>query len=168
MAAVVAVDAPGGLRGATEMAAVLRVHRLRPELAKLPRYESAAAAGLDLTACLDEPLTLQPGRFAAVPTGIAVALPDSHEGQVRPRSGLARKHGVTVLNAPGTIDADYRGEVQVLLINHGAQPHTIESGDRVAQLVVAPVAQVDVVEVEDVEQLGETARGAGGFGSTGQ
>lgn len=150
------------------MAAVLRVHRLRPQLAELPRYQSAAAAGLDLVACLDQAMTLQPGGYAAVPTGIAVALPEGHEGQVRPRSGLARKHGVTVLNSPGTIDSDYRGEVQVLLINHGQQPHQISSGDRIAQLVVARVAQVDIVEVEDVAQLGETERGTAGFGSTGK
>ena len=149
------------------MAPALKVHRLRPELAELPRYESAAAAGLDLVACLEQPLTLAPGAFAAVPTGIAVSLPPGHEGQVRPRSGLARRHGVTVLNAPGTVDADYRGELQVVLINHGAKPYDVTGGDRIAQLIVAPIARVDVVEV-DAAALGETTRGAGGFGSTGK
>ena len=152
----------------SEAAPVLRVHRIRPELAELPRYESAAAAGLDLVACLDAPLTLPPGAHDAVPTGIAIALPTGYEGQVRPRSGLARKHGVTVLNSPGTIDADYRGEVQVLLINHGSEPHVVEPGQRIAQLVVAPVAQVDVVEVHEASELGDTKRGSGGFGSTGR
>lgn len=145
----------------------LRVHRLRSQ-AVLPRYESAAAAGLDLAAALDLGVTLQPGEFRAIPTGLAIALPPGHEGQVRPRSGLARKHGVTVLNSPGTIDADYRGEVQVLLINHGPRPHRIEPGERIAQLVVAPVVQAEVLEVQDAGELGDTERGVGGFGSTGR
>lgn len=145
----------------------LRVHRLRDGV-PLPRYESAAAAGLDLAACLDRPVELAPGEYRAIPTGLAIALPEGHEGQVRPRSGLARKHGVTVLNSPGTIDADYRGEVQVLLINHGTAPHRIETGDRIAQLVIAPVVQATPVEVADADALGETERGSGGFGSTGR
>jgi dUTP pyrophosphatase len=146
----------------------LRVLRLRPELAALPDYATEAAAGLDLAAALTEPLTIEPGAWAAVPTGLAIALPAGHEGQVRPRSGLAAKHGVTVLNAPGTIDADYRGEVQVLLVNHGSKAHEIRPGDRIAQLVVAPVTRVAVEEVASAEALGDTARGAGGFGSTGR
>lgn len=133
----------------------------------LPSRASAAAAGFDLSAAMPEgaPLTLAPGARALVPTGFAIALPDGHEGQVRPRSGLAAKHGVTVLNAPGTIDADYRGEVKVILINHGAEPFVVRRGERIAQLVVAPVAVVDVVEAD---ALDDTARGAGGFGSTGR
>ncbi|MEM8608184.1 MAG: dUTP diphosphatase [Myxococcota bacterium] len=149
------------------MMATLRVHRMRPD-AKVPRYESSGAAGLDLAACLDEPLTLEPGGTARVPTGLRISLPAGHEGQVRPRSGLAAKHAVTVLNAPGTIDEDYRGEVQVILINHGSEPFTIENGDRVAQLVVAPVRQAEIHVVESEAELGDTERGDAGFGSTGK
>ena len=132
----------------------------------LPSYQSAAAAGLDLLAAVpaDAPLVIAPGRHAAVPTGVAIALPAGAEAQVRPRSGLARDHGVTVLNAPGTIDADYRGEIQVLLINHGAEPFAVARGMRIAQLVTAPVARV---RLREVAELGETPRGTGGFGSTG-
>ncbi|MCO5169247.1 MAG: dUTP diphosphatase [Planctomycetes bacterium] len=130
----------------------------------LPCYMSAGAAGLDLHAAVEAPLVLAPGERALVPTGLKLALPPGHEGQVRPRSGLALRHGVTVLNAPGTIDEDYAGEVQVLLVNLGQAPFTVERGLRVAQLVVAPVTRVAVREVEAVR---DTARGAGGFGSTG-
>ena len=132
----------------------------------LPAYQSAEAAGLDLLAAVsaDAPVMLAPGARAQVPTGLAIALPPGHEAQVRPRSGLAARHGVTVLNAPGTIDADYRGEVQVLLINHGAESVAIERGMRIAQLIVAPVAHARLVETA---ALDDTARGAGGFGSTG-
>ncbi|MBS8261641.1 dUTP diphosphatase [Roseibium polysiphoniae] len=130
----------------------------------LPAYQSDLAAGLDLLAAVDEPLVLSPGKRALVPTGLAMALPAGFEGQVRPRSGLAAKNGVTVLNTPGTIDADYRGEVKVILINLGDEPFTVERGARIAQLVVAPVLQADLIEVES---LRETQRGAGGFGSTG-
>ena len=131
----------------------------------LPAYETAGAAGLDLRAALPErDLELVPGARCLVPTGLVLALPPGSEGQVRPRSGLALRHGVTVLNAPGTIDADYRGEVQVLLVNLGQQPFTIRHGDRIAQLVVAPVAQARLVEVHSLD---DTVRGAGGFGSTG-
>ena len=122
---------------------------------------------MDLAACLDTPLTLAPGGTALVPTGLRIALPAGHEGQVRPRSGLAARHGVTVLNAPGTIDEDYRGEVQVLLVNHSDEAFTIESGDRIAQLIVAPVTQVEIEVVEGEAALGGTERGDGGFGSTG-
>jgi dUTP pyrophosphatase len=123
------------------------------------------AAGMDLTACLDEPeLTLAPNARALVGTGCAVELPVGFEGQVRPRSGLALKHGVTVLNSPGTIDADYRGEVKVLLINHGEQPFTLRTGERIAQLVVAPVSRA---VLQEAEALTSTARGAGGYGHTG-
>lgn len=132
----------------------------------LPSYQTAAAAGLDLMAAVPEsqPVTIASGRYAMIPTGIALALPIGTEGQVRPRSGLAAKHGVTVLNSPGTIDSDYRGEVSVILINHGQHDFTVERGMRIAQLVIAPVAAVNL---KPVENLAETRRGAGGFGSTG-
>jgi len=132
----------------------------------LPSYQSAHAAGLDLIAAVpaDAPLTLAPGARALVPTGIAIALPENFEAQVRPRSGLAARHGLTVLNAPGTIDADYRGEVQVLLINHGSEAIEIPRGMRIAQLVVAPVSRAILREVQSLD---ETGRGKGGFGSTG-
>ncbi|MEM1413634.1 MAG: dUTP diphosphatase [Myxococcota bacterium] len=144
----------------------LKIHRLRPD-ARVPRYATEGAAGLDLHASLDAPLTLAPGAREAIPTGLAIALPPGHEGQVRPRSGLARRTGVTVANAPGTIDEDYRGELQVLLVNLGDAEVVLAPGDRIAQLVVAPVVRVTVAEVDEAA-LGETARGAGGFGSTGK
>jgi len=132
----------------------------------LPAHQTAHAAGMDLIAAVpaDAPLTLSPGERALVPTGIAIALPPGTEAQVRPRSGLAIKHGLTVLNAPGTIDADYRGEVQVLLINLGGEAVTIARGMRIAQLVIATVARAQLLEVATLEQ---TTRGTGGFGSTG-
>jgi dUTP pyrophosphatase len=132
----------------------------------LPSYATDAAAGLDLLAAIgkNEKITLESGERTLVPTGLALQLPDGCEGQVRPRSGLALRHGVTVLNSPGTIDADYRGEVRVLLVNLGAEAFTIERGDRIAQLVVAPVMQV---AVHEVSALGTSGRGEGGFGSTG-
>lgn len=132
----------------------------------LPSYQSAAASGLDLLAAVpeDAPLTIAPGRHAAVPTGIAIALPPGSEAQVRPRSGLARHHGVTVLNSPGTVDADYRGEIQVLLINHGEAPFVITRGMRIAQLVIAAVTRATLIETASLD---ETPRGSGGFGSTG-
>jgi dUTP pyrophosphatase len=131
----------------------------------LPQYASAAAAGVDLVAALDQPLVLEPGARAAVPTGIALALPAGYEAQVRPRSGLALKHGIAVLNSPGTIDADYRGEIRVILANLGAEPVTLKRGERVAQLVVAPVSRIAWQPVAD---LPASRRGAGGFGSTGR
>ena len=146
--------------------ATLRVYRMRAD-AVIPRYKTSGAAGMDLAACLDSPLTIAPGGTARVPTGLQIALPPGHEGQVRPRSGLAARQSVTVLNAPGTIDEDYRGEVQVLLINHGSEAFTIESGDRIAQLIVAPVTQVEIETVDNEAALGGTERGDGGFGSTG-
>lgn len=130
----------------------------------LPAYQTSGAAGMDLRAALTGDVVLGPGERTAVPTGLCIALPPGHEGQVRPRSGLAFRHGLTVTNAPGTIDEDYRGEVKVLLVNLGDQPVTLTRGMRVAQLVVAPVVQVNV---ERVESLDNTARGSGGFGSTG-
>jgi len=146
--------------------AKLRVYKMRAD-AVVPRYKTSGAAGMDLAACLASPLTLAPGRTARVPTGLQIALPAGHEGQVRPRSGLAARHGVTVLNAPGTVDEDYRGEVQVLLINHGDKAFTVQSGDRIAQLIVAPVTHVEIETVQDEAALGGTERGEGGFGSTG-
>ncbi len=131
----------------------------------LPSYQTAHAVGLDLVAAVDAPVTLAPGERALVPTGIAIALPEGFEAQVRPRSGLAAHDGVTLLNTPGTIDADYRGEIRVILINHGAAPFTVTRGLRIAQMVVAPVARAAIVEVT---ALDDTARGAGGFGSTGR
>ncbi len=132
----------------------------------LPAYQSAHAAGLDLPAAVpqDAPVTLAPGGRGMIATGFAIALPDGFEAQVRPRSGLAARHGVTVLNTPGTIDADYRGEIQVILINLGSEPFIVTRGMRVAQLVVAPVAHAGIAEVDTLEG---TARGTGGFGSTG-
>lgn len=145
----------------------LKVHRLHPR-AVLPEYATSSAAGMDLCAALDEAMVLAPGERCAVPTGLAIALPEGHEGQVRARSGLARKHGIALVNAPGTIDSDYRGEVQILLVNLGREPYTIEPGDRIAQLVVAPIVRVQVERVDSAEELGVTDRGSGGFGSTGR
>jgi dUTP pyrophosphatase len=130
----------------------------------LPAYQSAQAAGLDLLAAVEAAITLKPGERALIPTGIAIALPPGHEAQVRPRSGLAAKHGVTVLNSPGTIDADYRGEIKVPLINLGQEPVEIARGMRIAQMVIAPVTHA---RLREVAALAETPRGAGGFGSTG-
>jgi dUTP diphosphatase len=132
----------------------------------LPAYESASAAGLDLAAAVpaDQPLLIAPGARALVPTGFALELPEGYEGQVRPRSGLAVRHGIGLLNSPGTIDADYRGEIMVLLINHGTEPFAVERGMRIAQLVVAPVARAGL---QEVAALSASARGSGGFGSTG-
>jgi dUTP pyrophosphatase len=133
----------------------------------LPAYQTNDAAGLDLMAAVaeNEPLTLAPGQYALVPTGLAMALPPGYEAQVRPRSGLAAKHGVTVLNSPGTIDADYRGEIKVILINHGRTAFVVKRGERIAQMVIAPMVQAALVPVAT---LSATDRGAGGFGSTGR
>lgn len=142
----------------------VRVRRVRPSDLPLPSYQTPHAAGLDLLADVTEPLTLEPMERRLVPTGLAIELPEGFEAQVRPRSGLALKQGLTCLNTPGTIDADYRGEVQVLLVNLSREPSVIRRGDRVAQLVVAPVSHATLVEVD---ALSDTSRGAGGFGSTG-
>jgi dUTP pyrophosphatase len=130
----------------------------------LPSYQSASAAGLDLLAASITPVIIAPGARALVPTGIAIALVNGYEAQVRPRSGLAARHGLTVLNAPGTIDADYRGEIHVLLINLGEEPVTVERGMRIAQMVITPVIRAHILEVPSLDQ---TTRGSGGFGSTG-
>ncbi len=145
------------------MTTVVRFKRLRRG-AVLPRYMTPGAAGMDLTSAADEPIVMEPGARLDVPTGWGIELPDGHEGQVRPRSGLARKTGVTVANAPGTIDSDYRGELVVLLINLGPERHVIAPGDRVAQLIIAPVTQATV---QEVDSLSDTSRGTGGFGHTG-
>lgn len=132
----------------------------------LPEYQSALAAGLDLVAAVpaDKPVTLAPGQRAMIPTGIAIALPEGTEGQVRPRSGLAARNGISVLNTPGTVDADYRGEIQVILVNFGAEPFQVARGVRIAQLVIVPVLRA---RLSEVGSLNETVRGGGGFGSTG-
>lgn len=131
---------------------------------ELPRYETSLAAGCDVRAAVDAVLTLSPGERHMVPTGLAIALPPGWEAQMRPRSGLAAKHGIACVNAPGTIDADYRGELRVILINHGHEDFTINRGDRIGQMVFAPVYQALFVEVDELD---DTERGAGGFGSTG-
>ena len=135
------------------------------EKAQLPFYATEGAAGMDLTNVLDEPLTLKPGERAKVPTGLIMILPEGYEGQVRPRSGLAAKHGITLTNCVGTVDSDYRGEMCCLMINLGNEPYTIQPGERIAQLVISPVVQADT---EFVEKIPETKRGSGGFGSTGK
>jgi dUTP pyrophosphatase len=147
------------------MAAVLRLRRVgeRGPPLELPRYETDGAAGMDLRA--DEPFTLAPGERRLVPTGLAVEIPPGHEGQVRARSGLAVRHGIALVNAPGTIDSDYRGEVKVILVNLGQAPASFARGERIAQLVIAPVTRVEIALADELEG---TDRGAGGFGSTGQ
>lgn len=149
------------------MSRTLRIRQLpHAEGLPLPAYATPQAAGLDLAAAVPagEPVVIPPGRRAKVPTGLVIALPEGTEGQVRPRSGLALNHGVTVLNAPGTVDADYRGEVAVILYNTGEEAFTVTRGLRIAQLIVAPVLQV---AVESTDETDDTRRGAGGFGSTG-
>lgn len=142
---------------------LISIVKLHPE-AIVPQYMSEHAAGMDLCAALDEPVTLRPGDRTIIPTGIAMAIPDGFEGQVRPRSGLAIRQGITMLNSPGTIDADYRGEIGVITINHGSEDVTFHHGDRIAQLVIAPVVRAGLMLVD---QLCETDRGDGGFGHTG-
>lgn len=147
---------------------LVRIRRLpHAEGLALPAYETAGAAGCDLRAALaeDAPVSLRPGERTLVPTGLQLALPEGWEAQIRPRSGLAAKFGLTCLNSPGTIDADYRGEVKVILINHGAEEFVIRRGERIAQMVIAPVWQA---QFEEADTLDETARGEGGFGSTGR
>ena len=130
----------------------------------LPEYESKSAAGMDIRAALEAPVTLKPGERTLIPTGLQMSIPNGFEAQIRPRSGLAIRNGITMLNSPGTIDADYRGEVKVIAINHSNEAFTVEHGDRIAQMVIAPVTQFPVKEVND---LSSTDRGEGGFGSTG-
>ena len=130
----------------------------------LPAYASAGSAGMDLRAAVAEPVTLQPGGIGLITTGLRIALPGGYEAQIRPRSGLALKHGLSMVNTPGTIDSDYRGPVQVIVVNHGSEPYTIRRGDRIAQMVICPVVRAELVECAE---LPETGRGAGGFGHTG-
>jgi dUTP pyrophosphatase len=141
----------------------VRFQKLRPG-ALVPRYMSAGAAGMDLASAASEPISIAPGGRVAVPTGLAFAIPPGYEGQGRPRSGLARKFGISLPNTPGTIDSDYRGEVLVLLVNLGAEPYVVNPGDRIAQFVIAPVV---VAELEEADSLDDTVRGDGGFGHTG-
>jgi dUTP pyrophosphatase len=143
----------------------VKVKRLRPESANpLPAYMTSHAAGVDLYAELSEDIALAPGARALIPTGIAIELPDGYEAQVRPRSGLALKHGISLVNSPGTIDSDYRGEIGVIVINHGSDLFSVRNGERIAQLVFAPFARATL---QVVDELGETGRGEGGFGHTG-
>jgi dUTP pyrophosphatase len=142
---------------------LIPITALRADVA-LPAYHSAGAAGMDVAAAVDDPIEIPPGEHRLVPCGFAIAVPPGYEAQVRPRSGLAASHGVTVLNAPGTIDSDYRGEVKVILINHGRAPFTVTPAMRIAQLVVAPVARITW---DPMESLPDTSRGGGGFGHTG-
>lgn len=158
--------ATGGGGAAVAADVTLRVRRLEHAAdLELPAAASEGSAGLDLRAAIAEATTLRPGERATVPTGLVIELPAGWEGQIRPRSGLAARHGVTLVNSPGTLDSDYRGEVRVVVINLGQEPFELRRGDRIAQLVVAPVA---TVRVEEVAAVGETERGAGGFGSTGR
>lgn len=143
----------------------LRIQRTGPVPVPLPAYQTAGSAGLDLCAALEAPVTLGPGERRLIPTGLRMAIPARYEGQVRPRSGLALKHGIGIVNAPGTIDSDYRGEVGVVLINQGAEPFVVEPLARIAQLVVVPIV---TPSIELCESLDATERGAGGYGSTGQ
>lgn len=145
-------------------AVTIRVARTGNVTVPLPEYRTAGAAGLDLCAAVPEPVRLAPGERRLIPTGLKLEIPDGFEGQVRPRSGLALRHGIGMVNAPGTIDSDYRGEVSVLLVNLGQEPFVVEPGARIAQLVICPVARAELVEVAS---LSETERGAGGYGSTG-
>jgi len=154
--------------GASGGSAIVRVRLMRTATGAglpLPSPATAGSAGVDLSAAVEKDLLIPPGGRALVPTGFAIALPEGFEAQVRPRSGLALRHGLTLPNAPGTIDSDYRGEIQVILLNAGHEPFRVRRGDRIAQLVVAPVTRV---AFEEVEQLAGTGRGAGGFGHTGQ
>lgn len=147
------------------MTVTVKVRRVRPSELPLPKYQTPLSAGMDLLADLPEPVQLAPMERRLIPTGLSIELPPNYEAQVRPRSGLALKQGLTCLNSPGTIDADYRGEVGVLLVNLSTQAVTLNRGDRIAQLVIAPIVQA---VWEETETLGDTARGAGGFGSTGR
>lgn len=143
---------------------VVAIKKLHPD-AQIPRYMSPLAAGLDLRAVLEQSISLEPTQRCLVPTGLAMALPAGYEAQIRPRSGLALRDGITLVNSPGTIDADYRGEVKIIVINHGQKKVLIENGERIAQMVIAPVVQV---ELKQVEALDETQRNSGGFGHTGR
>jgi dUTP pyrophosphatase len=156
-------DATAAETGITGAAKAMKVRKKDPQ-AVLPQYESEGAAGMDLRAFIGEVITIPPLGRAKIPTGLCLEIPPGFEGQVRPRSGLAFRSGVTVLNSPGTIDSDYRGELEIIIINLGSEPFLVKNGDRIAQLVIAPVYRAEIVETE---ALSETKRGGGGFGSTG-
>ena len=145
---------------------VLKIYRISKKN-PLPRYMTADASGIDLMASLESPIEIRAGEFTRIPTGIIISMPSGYEAQIRPRSGLAFKHGVTLLNAPGTIDADYRGEIGILLINHGKESFTVTSGMRIAQMVIARVQNVLIEEAVSIEELDRTDRASGGFGHTG-
>ncbi len=147
------------------MNVTLKVKRL-PHCKALPTYATSGSAGMDLTAAIEHPVTVEPNKRAQIPTGILVEIPEGFEGQVRPRSGLAHKAGISLTNCVGTIDSDYRGEVCVLIINHGEQPYTFQPGEKIAQLLITPVPRVEIVEVDELAE--SLQRGAGGFGSTGK
>ena len=140
------------------------IKKLNPK-AKLPSYKTSGSSGMDLMALIDNALTIKPNQSVLVPTGLSIAIPDDTEVQIRPRSGLAAKSNISVLNTPGTIDSDYRGELKIILINHGKEDFLINNGDRIAQMILMPVLKI---EFEEVEDLPETIRGSGGFGSTGK
>lgn len=152
------------MRASTHQTTIMKVNIINRSRHALPAYATALSAGMDLRANIDAPITLRPLERSLVPTGIYIALPPGHEAQIRPRSGLATKHGITIINSPGTVDADYRGEVRVSLVNLSNEPFTIEDGERIAQMIVA---RHETVEWNEVETLDETERGAGGWGSTG-
>ena len=145
---------------------VLKIYRISKKN-PLPRYMTGYASGIDLMASLESPVEIRPGEFARIPTGIIISMPSGYEAQIRPRSGLAFKHGVTLLNAPGTIDADYRGEIGILLINHGKESFTVTNGMRIAQMVIAQVQSARIEEAVSIEELDKTNRDSGGFGHTG-
>lgn len=142
----------------------IEIKRLEGNDLDLPKYETSSSAGMDLRACITENITIKTGERKLIKTGLAIALPENYEAQIRPRSGLALKNGITVLNTPGTIDADYRGEIGVILINLGENDFTVERGMRIAQMIISPIVQANIIEVKE---LSETSRGKGGFGSTG-
>jgi dUTP pyrophosphatase len=144
---------------------IVRIKKLRPNTARLPEYMTPNAAGMDLYADLDDDIILQPGARSLLPTGIALALPHGYEAQIRPRSGLALRHGITLVNSPGTIDQDYRGEIGIIMVNHGREPFTVRNGERIAQMVFAPISRAELQEVDDLD---ETERGERGFGHTGR
>ena len=148
----------------TQQPVSLRVKQVGAVEVELPSYQTDGSAGMDLRAAVPSPVRIEPGGRALIPTGLAIAIPGGFEGQVRPRSGLAHKHGITVLNTPGTIDSDYRGEVKVVLVNLGSEVFEVQRGDRIAQLLISPVARAALVVVDELD---ETVRGAGGYGSTG-
>jgi len=168
--AMITGDITGAVRtvpGNNSMPVIIKCRRVRPETdadIPLPRYMSRHAAGMDVCAAVTSPVVINPGEIRMIPTGFAIALPTDHEAQIRPRSGLAVKHGIGLINSPGTIDSDYRGEVKIALINHGQTPFTCRRGDRIAQMIISSVSRGEMVEVEDLEK---SERGRGGFGHTG-